>query len=191
MMVSGCTSTTDATWATARNLLPNWARATPQPNNPNYQYLRITVNGRTALLVLGEIDPHPLGLIESFYSGEAEVIKLQNGRIVGSGGMTTNWVNVALSPTPNGYQRTRDVMPGYRFGLQDELTVLPLANTPPEIKPSKGLTKAQLQELRWTAEAPVQPSSLGRLLIGKDADGTPRVGYQCMDDGLCLQWERL
>jgi hypothetical protein len=191
LLVSGCTSTTDATWATAQNLLPSWARPVPQPSNPNYDYLRVTINGRSALLVLGEIDQHPLGRIDSFYSGEAEVLKLQNGRIVGSGGMTTNWVKVTLTSTATGYERTRDVMPNYRFGLRDVLEIKTLARPPSEIKTSKELTRERLAQLSWTGEAPKTKSPLGRIVIGRDTDGTPRVGYQCLDDGLCLQWERL
>jgi hypothetical protein len=142
-------------------------------------------------LVLGEIDQHPLGRIDSFYSGEAEVLKLQNGRIVGSGGMTTNWVNVTLTPTVTGYERKRDVMPNYRFGLHDMLEIKTLARAPSEIKTSASLTRERITQLRWTEEAPKTPSSLGRIVIGRDTAGTPRVGYQCLDDGLCLQWERL
>lgn len=194
LSISGCSSTSDATWATAKNLLPTWARQLPEPSNPNFQYLRISIEGRSALLVLGEIDQHPLGDIESWYSGQAEVIKLQNGRIVGSAGLTTNWVSVNIEPIDGGYQRTRDVMPGYRFGLKDVFLIRPLSYAPPEARRIKGLTEEKLKSLSWVEEAPKNPSALGRTVIGYrqfDQKKEPVSGYQCLDDGLCLGWERL
>jgi hypothetical protein len=195
ILISGCSSVGDVTLTTAKNLLPAWATPEPKPTNPDLAYLRIQISGRSALLVLGEIDNHPQGPIESWYSAEAEVLKLQNGRIVGSGGLTTNWVHVHIEPFAQGYERTRDVMPGYRFGLRDRFLIRPLAKPPSEMKASGTLTKEKLEALQWFEEVPVTASVTGRVIIGfEPREGftkQAKVGFQCLDDGLCIRWERL
>lgn len=161
--------------------------------------MRIFANGQNALLVLGEIDRDPLGDIESWYSGQAEVIKFQNGRIVGTGGLATNWVGVNIIPLHNGgYQRIRDVMPGYRFGLMETVAVQKLPAIPSEIKAVAGFNWQRLTTLQWQEEAPqpsLSSSVLPRNLIGYEQrpDGQQRAaaGFQCIDDGICIQWERL
>lgn len=123
------------------------------------------------------------------------MLKLQNGRLVGSSGLSVNWTNVRLEPKPDGYQRTRDVMPGYQFGLTETIKVVFLPEPPSEIRPVAGLTTQKIKSLRWFAEVPTPTSIIGRSIIGYETapDGRERpvVGYQCLDNDLCLQWERL
>ena len=57
----------------------------------NLRYLRITVGSRVLLMVLGYIEPDPAGPIDTWYSQEGEVIRLQNGRIAATSGLTTAW----------------------------------------------------------------------------------------------------
>jgi len=59
--------------------------------NPNLRYLRVTVRGRVAFMVLGYVEPYPEGNIDTWYSSEGEVLRLQNGRIVGTAGLETDW----------------------------------------------------------------------------------------------------
>ncbi|MGI4901235.1 MAG: YjbF family lipoprotein, partial [Janthinobacterium lividum] len=103
--------------------------------DPAYKYLRLNVNGRGLLLVRGRIDAASNGGVENWYSGGYEIVKLQNGRLVGAVGTPVEWRDVSLSSQPDWTQitgattftRRRDVMPGYRFGLVDQLSVRPIS----------------------------------------------------------------
>jgi hypothetical protein len=183
--------------------------------NPNFRYLRVTIGGRVALLALGNVDSHPQGPIEVWYSAEREVLRLQNGRLVGAVGLTTEWREVSLSELPSWsvaaradqalrWTRTRDVMPGYRFGVKDALALRVVA----EPKPS-ALQGLDPQRLTWFEErvesAPMWglsavfgdsssadiPLPLARYAV--DLQGgreTVVYGEQCLAPDLCFTWQR-
>ena len=69
--------------------------------NPAYRYLRVSVGGRDALLVLGYSDPTPTGPIETWYSSAGEVLKLQNGRIFSTVGLRIDWRAVTYTESPS------------------------------------------------------------------------------------------
>ena len=109
--------------------------------NPDFRYLRVTIAGRTALLVLGYEEKDPRGPIEVWYSSGREVLRLQNGRLAGISGLPVEWravrlpdlppwSSLAAAGKPFPWVRVRDVMPGYRYGVRDALT-LGVAPAPP------------------------------------------------------------
>lgn len=200
IVLTGCTSTSDATWVAAKRMLPQASEPLPQNLNPKFQYLRVQTGDRAAMLALGASDEHPMGRIDHWYSHEAEVLKLQNGRIVGTGGLTTNWVAVKIAATAAGYERVRDVMPGYRFGIKETITVRPLALPqgvlPAEIKVGALAKPDRAKALQWEEEISSDAPARPRGVIGYELGGTVGskravIGYQCLDDGLCIQWERM
>ena len=183
--------------------------------NPNFRYLRVTIGGRVVLLALGYVDSDPQGPIEVWYSAEREVLRLQNGRLVGAVGLTTEWRGVSLPELPSWsaaaraetafrWTRTRDVMPGYRFGVSDALSL----HVVPEPKRSelKGLDS---QRLTWfeeraesvpvaglsaifasdsTADIPLPPARYAvDLQSGRE---TVVYGEQCLAPELCFTWQR-
>lgn len=171
--------------------------------NPRLGYLRVSIDGRAALLVLGYVDPHPQGRIEVWYSAQREVLKLQNGRVVGVTGLTTEWRGVALpalpdwsallaSPQPLEWTRRRDVMPGYRYGVEDRLTLKRIA--PPE---DSRLVGKGSRNLIWFEET-VAPDARGeralppaRYALDLRATGEPVVyGEACVAPDLCFAWQR-
>ena len=183
--------------------------------NPDFRYLRLTVRGRVALLALGYVDNHPQGPIEVWYSAEREVLRLQNGRLVGAVGVTTEWLNVAFSDLPSWseaaranrpvlWTRTRDVMPGYRFGVTDKLSVY--AVSAPARSALRGLDP---QELTWFEERLQSEPGGGLLAVfdkGAEAEAllpparyavdfrrggeTVVYGDQCIAADLCITWQR-
>jgi len=179
--------------------------------NPVFRYLRVTVARRTALLVLGYVEPHPQGPIEVWYSAEREVIRLQDGRVVGAIGLTTEWRNVALANAPSWltlnkahstarHVRVRDTMPGYKYGLKETLV---LAAAPPPAR--SALRSLDPQSLSWfeeTAETEPTGSTRGgtsdedRLPVARYAvapdGGNAQVVYgeQCLSRDLCFAWQR-
>ncbi len=183
--------------------------------NPNFRYLRVTIGGRVVLLALGNVDSHPQGPIEVWYSAEREVLRLQNGRIIGAVGLTTEWRDVSLPELPSWsvaaranqaylWTRTRDVMPGYRFGVKDALSL----RVVPEPKRSalKGLDPQRLAWFEERAESgPVAGISavfgnrsavdipLPPARYAVDLQGgleTVVYGEQCLVSDLCFTWQR-
>lgn len=164
--------------------------------NPALRYLRVTVRGRVALLVLGYIEPHPEGSIDTWYSSEGEVLRLQNGRIVGTAGLETDWRavrNVSLPAWKDMaghpalvYSRERDEMPGYHFGIAENVSLYSV----PAPSNSK-LAGLPADGLRWYEEAVLgQPDGLASARFALHAD-EPRVVYgeQCLSQKLCIAWQ--
>lgn len=183
--------------------------------NPNFHYLRVTTGGRVALLALGELDRDERGQIEVWYSAEREVLRLQNGRLVGAVGLTTEWRNVALPELPSwsaaarnahGFRwtRARDVMPGYRFGVKDVLALRVIAT--PQRSALRGLDPDGLAwfEERVVPETVARRSAIFGDRIGVDdtlpparfavdvsgARDTVVYGEQCLAADLCFTWQR-
>lgn len=176
--------------------------------NPAYRYLRVVIDGRVALLVLGYVDEHPRGPIEVWYSAESEILRFQNGRIVGAVGLTTEWRGVELPELPSWsalanvhaisrWIRIRDVMPGYRYGIRDKMA---LQLSPPPAR--SALQVLDPQKLTWFEER-IEPKSDELLKAGEDslpvaryavdfAGGTETVAYgeQCLAPKLCFSWQR-
>ena len=164
--------------------------------NPSLRYLRVTVRGRVALVVLGYVEPHPEGQIETWYSSEGEVIRLQNGRIVATAGLETDWRAVRNFSLPAWkdlvgrpavvYRRERDEMPGYRFGIAESVSLYPVP-----VPSNAKLVGLPVHELRWYEEAVLgQPDGLPSARFALHA-GEPRVVYgeQCLSQNLCLAWQ--
>jgi hypothetical protein len=173
--------------------------------NPNYRYLRVEVHGRAAaFLVLGYVDAHPQGNIEVWYSAKQEVIKIQNGRIVGTAGLEVDWRAVNFpSPAPlwattvtqdGTYLRQRDEMPSHRYAIADQLILRPWQGMPP-IKFAASLTTEQARTYTWFQESTV--SSTAEALppawyaLGMHR-GAPTVVYsmQCLSTSFCLTLQR-
>ncbi|WP_070059901.1 YjbF family lipoprotein [Variovorax boronicumulans] len=183
-------------------LLYRGESAATQPNfNPSYRYLRATVDGRVLYMVLGYIDQRAEGPVEVWYSGTGEVVRLLNGQLVGTTGLSIDWRDVRLANppawqahtanTPQTYARERDLMPGYRFGIRDDIARTSIA--PPT---DSALAGVPASALRWYEErsvsrpatASVPPARFGVSF----ASGTPQVVYseQCISRDLCMSFEQ-
>ena len=165
------------------------------------------------------MDPHPQGAIQVWYSAEREVLRFQNGRLVGATGLTTEWRTVSLpelpawqalarAEAPVRWVRTRDVMPGYRYGVRDALA---LRVTPaPSRSALQGLDP---QALTWFEERfesapgpdltlpparyavqiqkPHHPGAQGAPpLLGEEGTGVVVYGEQCVAPQTCFTWQR-
>lgn len=174
--------------------------------NPDFRYLRVVVDGRVVFLALGNEDKDARGSIEVWYSAEREVLRFQDGRLVGAVGLNTEWRSVSLpvlpswpalarAENPTRWTRIRDVMPGYRFGVQDALVLRRIAA--PGKSEMQGLDSGTLT---WFEEQAAADSSLrdsGKALpLARYAvdlrDGKELVVYgeQCLTAELCFSWQR-
>ncbi len=201
--LSACAASTDPVLQTLQAAFQRDAGVDGTKLNPDYRYLRVTVGGRTALLVLGYLDRDARGPIEVWYSAEREVLKLQHGRVVGAIGMTTEWRNVGLpelpawsalarEPAPMRWVRTRDAMPGYRYGLREALA-LAVVQAPGK----SALRELDPKQLTWFEER-VDSPPLGdkglppaRYAVRLAGDGEMVVyGEQCLAPEVCFTWQR-
>jgi len=178
-----------------------------QPDfNPAYRYLRTQIGDRTIFMVLGYIDQRAEGPVEVWYSGSGEVVRLLNGQLVGTTGLSTDWRNVRFkgfpawtaADAPSGasgssqsYTRLRDLMPGYRFGIRDEIVRISIP--PPQNSALAGVDPASL---RWYEERSVSRPSTASLPAARfgvsRTSETPRVVYseQCLSSDFCMSFEQ-
>lgn len=184
------------TWKLALNRDPA-AAIDAAPLNPKYRYLRVTYDEGAALLVLNFLDKHPNGPVEVWYGGAGEVFRFQNGRWGGHAGVEPEWRLVALPPFPAWadladrseplrWERYRDVMPGYRFGIRDRLMLRPI---PAPDKSS--LVGVDARSLRWFEER-TEADSAEQLPAARYAVRGETVVYaeQCVSPRRCFKWQR-
>jgi hypothetical protein len=166
--------------------------------NTNLNYLRVSTPDRTVLMVLGYVDDLPEGPVQTWYSSAGEVLRLQNGRLISSAGLTIDWRQVAYEGLPSWrdmlaqsnaqYVRVRDEMPNYRFGIRENLN---LYSVPvPSNSRLKGL---QPSLLRWYEEAPrasgkVRPTARYGIDF-KNSNPVVIYGEQCFADNRCISWQ--
>lgn len=203
VLLWGCAASTDPILQTLQVAFKRDAGADTAQLNPDFRYLRVTIGGRTVLLVLGYVDRDSGGPIEIWYSAEREVLKLQHGRLVGAVGMFTEWRNVRLPELPAWsalareraplrWERTRDVMPGYRYGVREALA---LGVVPAPEK--SALRELDAQQLTWFEER-VESSTMGekalppaRYAVRFASSGETTVyGEQCLAPEVCFTWQR-
>ncbi len=172
--------------------------------NPAFRYLRATRGDSVAYLVLGYVDPTPEGPVEVWYTGEREVIRLRDGRLVGTSGLTVDWRTTRLADAPSwqrllsgqggtSFDRARDVMPGYHADIQEKVNVFRLnAYEPAALKgrPASQLTWFEERAVPRSFDSPALPPA--RFGVARDAEGAPFVVYseQCLSPDVCYTFER-
>jgi len=205
-LASACSQQGSATFDSARYvanaLVPSTATdLSKSPLDPRFRYLRVQfMHGPPALLVLGYVDPHPMGPLEVWYSASGEVLKLQNGRVVATQGLTLDWHRTRFESTPipwqdidrsgSRYVRIRDEIPRYRYGLRETVLVRPLEQIP-TFEPSSFQVLAHPHRYRWFQEA-VQDaqgvSSTNKFALGMHR-GVQAIVFseQCLAPAQCLR----
>lgn len=167
--------------------------------NSNLSYLRVTVGGdRSVLMVLGYLEPTPNGPIETWYSSEGEVLKLQNGRVVATKGLAVDWVRTRYSSLhawpdmvrrmSSEFGRQTDQMPGYRFGIVETISIASV-----RAPNNSNLVGVSGDNLLWYEET-VRGTSHGlpSARFGlKLTPGGPVVlyGEQCLSNDFCISWQ--
>ena len=101
-LLQGCSSQSDATWQTVQLGLRNVAaQIEKSPLQNNLTYLRANINGLDVLLVKGYVDSDSRGSIDVWYSSDGSVMRIQQGRYLGSVGFDQNWQEVSRNDAPN------------------------------------------------------------------------------------------
>ncbi len=212
--LTACSSTTNAVVQTLQDAVQGNRSVTDANLNPAFRYIRVTVDGRGSFLALGSEDKHPQGPIEVWISGSREVLRLQNGRVVGASGVATEWRAVTLpelpswsalagSQQPLQWVRIRDVMPGYRFGMRDALVLS--AILPPQKSALQGVDAQSLSWFEERFQTGVVAGYLTKLVTNVAIDGVlPPARYavdmrdgkeivvygeQCLAPEHCFTWQ--
>ena len=201
--LSACSTDTNAVWQTMRDVAPGRRDSMPANLNPNVRYLRVTVDGRSGLVALGNEDGDAKRLVEVWYGGRREVLRLQAGRVAGTTGLPTEWRKVELPEFPRWsaiqragepvrWTRTRDVMPGYRYGVREEMVL----RTIPVPRKSE-LVEIDPQQLAWFEERVERATGVDKLLPParyavdlRDDKELAVYGEQCLAVNLCFAWQR-
>ena len=208
--LSGCASGTSSAVSIFSSALGEKLGVFPKQTfdvatNPAYRYLRVQAGERApAFLALGYVDAHPQGDIEVWYSSQKEVIKTQNGRIVGTAGLEVDWHGVRYPSTPptwteilsaqRAYQRERDEMPGYRYSITDQVESAVWSGVLPILWPDS-LPRKPAEAYTWFREVS-KPITGGALPPAWFAWGVYRgkasVVYseQCLSPSFCLKLQR-
>lgn len=107
-----------------------WAGKEKRENfSVGFEYLEVEWQGRKAAMALGYRETKGTQVNEHWYSGQGEMIKLVNGRVVQVLGMTKEvrqvlgvppvWADLLAHRLPVAWSQTKEVMPLYRYGLQE------------------------------------------------------------------------
>jgi len=136
--------------------------------------LRVSNAGSDSFLVLGDVDQGPAGPLQVWYSAGRQVLRLQQGRVAGSAGLTVDWAAVdwqglpatwsAAGAVPLQYLRVRDVMPGHWAGVRERVTLARTAA--PAHLALPGITEAEWRRWVWFTEEATPVDAGGRPLRG-------------------------
>jgi hypothetical protein len=160
--------------------------------NPRYRYLRLTVNGRPVMMILGFVDGPVGSPTEVWYSAASEVLRLRDAMVVGSAALPVNWLDVRYSAWPRWnesvqhFTRRVDVQPGYRFGLQQRLELRRVASPG-----ARKLVGVDPRTLHWYALRDAATGHTDYYAAREQAGRPPEViyGEQCLAAKLCLSWQ--
>lgn len=203
-MAGGCATSSAVTDVIASSTSQLWgasAEHAPPQLSGAFRYLRVDVKGRApAYLTLGAIEKTDQGEVQVWFSSQREVIKLQHGRIVGTAGLETDWSNVRYAngtPEPGhvssgatAFTRTRDVMPGYHYGVAEQLRTEPWLGAP-GFAPIALRMQKEPSSFQWFREFVVGAGTeaLPNAWFGMvERSGKLEVAYshQCLSAALCL-----
>lgn len=190
-LLSACSVMDNPVLKTMSHAVPSLGREENPGLNPHFRYLRVVVEGRVVYLALGNIDHG----VKVWYSAMHEVLRLQNGRIAGVTGTATEWRNVSIpdlpswdtlagSKKPYKWTRVRDVMPGYQYGIRDELVLH--AIPAPKNSELKGWDPGSLA---WFEEDDVSRALPPARYAVDLSEGKAVYGETCLSPDLCFSWQ--
>lgn len=177
---------------------------------PGFEYLWVSVDGKASVMALGARETRGTAEHEHWYTGQGEMLYLVNGRVHQALGFTQElrqqtgappaWDSFAaqlmpmnmkdqVSAPPHAtkdvvWTRQLDVMPGYRFGVQETV-----------------VSRTVAEPARWPEGVPAHAQWVADEVQGKKTNGLPwvyaqrfalvnnRVVYseQCLAPAVCLK----
>ncbi len=159
-----------------------------------FEYLEVEWQGRKAVMALGYRETNGSNIIEHWYSGQGEMLMMVNGRLVKVLGMTqevrhvvTNtpvWSDILGHRLPMVWSQTKEVMPGYRYGLKEYVITQ-------KVNPNEAEKTLITDATAWVLEEIKSKDEKGRSWIyqQKFALNADKVIYseQCLAPELCFK----
>ena len=193
-VLTACKST-DPSWHALKSLLSK-----PEPKfNPSFEYIDVELDGRKSRLALGYrefVHGRPL---EHWYSGAGEMLEMFDGRVNKALGMTLEirrnksrppaWDSFDDARQTQVWTREIDIMPGYRFGVEDEITTVKLSKENLPVQKSK-----YPKDAIWFQEQVITKDIQGKTQKFQQlfAVFNNRVIYseQCLHENMCMIFQR-
>ena len=196
LLLSGCQ--TNPTFETFKTLLP-WTKKYSQVR-AGFEYILVSTNTHDALMALGErrIDESKNQIHEHWYTGQGEMLYLVDGRIQKALGFTNEirgqsngaptWNEVVESRSELTWQRKIDLMPGFRYGVINNISTkkIEIPSIPPDNLPTTSKWIADLVETKTYDGKTWWFTQRFALFEG-------RIVYseQCITNELCLKIKHL
>ena len=215
VLLAGCEVVPSASWQIVTRTFDSAPSATQSQARPDvrFEYLQLDRGASSLRLVLGYRSllaltaPGRVAPIqEHWYSGDRELLVLRDGRLEQALGMAIEWRSsqapaqpdwdaLLASPRPLQWQRRRDEMPGYRYGLVDEIESRRVDPTSAAIPDVSGLGEG----LVWVQEDVRSPLADGRIWQHRQWFALAREGErwrvrwsrQCLAPDWCLDLKTL
>lgn len=188
-ILSACSALDDPVLKTFSHVASFGGGSGKQAFDPRYRFLRIVLNGHDVYAILGFVDKDT----EVWYGAGGFTLRIREGRVAGAEGASAEWRNVILPEFPSWntlekekvyrWERRIDIMPGYRYGVRDEL-VLRAA------QPRKGsnLEGIDPDRLAWFEET---SDHFPPARYAVDLDRNEVVYAEtCLSKKLCFSWQR-
>lgn len=161
--------------------------------NPRLSYLRVQVGEREVFLALGYVDQLADGPVQVWYSGDGDVLRLRDGRVVGA--ITKHgpdWLGVSFARLPGWgalgeraeFERVRDVRPGYRYGIREKMLIRRIS--PPDDTQLQLIPAASLS---WFEEIVQGATDMPAARYAVGADGHVVYAEQCLSGEFCFSWQ--
>ncbi len=196
LLLVGCATPDDPVLAAVhRVFFPNPKVSAPARLDPRYHLLRISMNGSHFFLLSTSTTREPA---EIWFSGTGEVLRLCGGRLCGASGLPIEWRQVVIPSMPTWstlanmttvytWQRQRDVMPGYRFGVTDHLSLHSIpAPTSSDLTGVNPTTLHWFEEIDLNPNEPLPPTDYAVDLTQQQVV----YSHTCLSLTFCFSWQR-
>lgn len=172
--------------------------------NPAYRYLRVSNSRGIVLMALGYVDADPTSNppVEVWYSGDKEVVKFQNGRIVATSGLSAdwlaaryqnipNWTQLLANPAqaPSSYSRSVDLKNNYQFGKAQTITLARIVK--PAAHTLQGVPRSDVVWFEEKATPSELPASIYAIVPNWLQSGQAKVVYawHCLQADECFGFQ--
>lgn len=162
---------------------------------PGFEYIEVELNGKKTALALGYRKVDCVDIEEHWYSGVGEMLTLRNGRLVEVLGMTSEvrqtsreiprWDQLEPNHSPLTWMRTRNLHPGYRYGVKEYVTSVVKVNKQVDGHSNQTWVHENVQSERangreWRYEEKFQLEN-GRVVFSE----------QCLAPSICFKFKPL
>ena len=162
----------------------------------SYDYISIQSDNSNGRMILGYRQFQEDKLIEHWYTGAGEMIETVDGRIHKALGTTSeirrntgqapSWQTVSESRVPLTWQRRLDIMPGYRFGLEEKISTRQLTEV--EIPVVPGVEKRGLVWFQDDVQAKdIQGQAVTYQQLFAFRNKQLIYSEQCISEMMCLR----